>query len=93
MNQAMKRKWVKALLSGKYQQGLNGYLHRGGEYCCLGVARSVCLGDDHDGPEGWLSDEEASELGISQNVQGKLADLNDSGVPFDIIAGLIDEAL
>jgi len=34
-----KRKWVKALRSGKYDQG-RGKLYRAGEndYCCLGVA-------------------------------------------------------
>ena len=33
-------KWIKALLSGEYQQG-TGRLKRDGNYCCLGVACDV----------------------------------------------------
>jgi hypothetical protein len=36
MNKAIARKWVRALLSGKYQQG-RGTLRRSENYCCLGV--------------------------------------------------------
>jgi hypothetical protein len=32
--------WAAALRSGKYKQG-NGYLNRGGEFCCLGVLCEV----------------------------------------------------
>lgn len=31
------KKWVEALRSGKYEQGV-GYLCKDGNYCCLGVA-------------------------------------------------------
>lgn len=36
MNPIVKEKWVKALLSGQYQQGI-AHLHIGNKYCCLGV--------------------------------------------------------
>lgn len=36
MNQEIKKQWVKALRSGKYQQGKN-HLRVGNEFCCLGV--------------------------------------------------------
>lgn len=32
-----KTKWVEALRSGEYDQG-NGFLHKKGRFCCLGVA-------------------------------------------------------
>jgi hypothetical protein len=36
MNQDVKKRWVEALRSGKYQQG-RGHLCDGSTYCCLGV--------------------------------------------------------
>lgn len=42
MDQELKKKWVKALLSGRYKQGRSA-LYRGHEtYCCLGVLGVVC---------------------------------------------------
>jgi len=37
MNKTWKRKWVKALRSGTYQQGRAGFLRYLDDYCCLGV--------------------------------------------------------
>ncbi len=36
-----KRKWLKALRSGEYDQG-KGKLFCDGKYCCLGVADEIC---------------------------------------------------
>ena len=36
MNKEIKKKWVNALVSGKYKQGTNR-LRTGDSYCCLGV--------------------------------------------------------
>lgn len=36
MNQEVKKAWVEALRSGKYEQG-KGYLYKNGKHCCLGV--------------------------------------------------------
>lgn len=40
MDKAIKRKWVKALRSGKYKQAREA-LKRGDRYCCLGVLCNV----------------------------------------------------
>jgi hypothetical protein len=46
MKKEMRDKWVKALRSGEYKQGM-GYLRRdsgdGEQYCCLGVLAKECL--------------------------------------------------
>lgn len=91
MDKKLKAKWVKALLSGKYKQG-RGMLCRieDNSYCCLGV-----LGEVGDIPyiriSGFLDD--VSDLGLTSDVQGGLADLNDCEVPFEVIAGFIDATL
>lgn len=36
MNKRIKKLWIKALMSGDYQQGV-GSLRNDGEFCCLGV--------------------------------------------------------
>lgn len=36
MKKSIATKWVKALRSGKYEQG-SGTLHEGNEFCCMGV--------------------------------------------------------
>lgn len=36
MNVAIRKAWTRALRSGKYKQG-HGVLHKGDQYCCLGV--------------------------------------------------------
>lgn len=37
MNKRIKARWVKALRSGKYKQGINKLKTHDGKYCCLGV--------------------------------------------------------
>lgn len=37
MNQQIKQKWVGALLSGKYKQGMGMLRSRSDKFCCLGV--------------------------------------------------------
>lgn len=37
MNEAVKARWVKALLSGEYQQGINCLRTKDNRFCCLGV--------------------------------------------------------
>ena len=90
MDQAIKRKWIKALRSGKYRQIKDALEYKGG-YCCLGVLRDVAkTGGDSSG---WLIPHELERVGLSEDEQSTLADCNDALVPFDMIAGLIDEAL
>lgn len=96
MNPEIKRKWVKALLSGKYKQGRFN-LKSSGRFCCLGVLRHVM--DPHDDESecqmgSLLSERQLRRFGLTAQIQNLLADdLNDEGVPFDMIAGLIQEAL
>lgn len=95
MDKKLKSRWVKALLSGRYKQGRE-YLYdsHGPDFCCLGV---LCLiaGAKRD---------EIDCIGLPKQVKGyrdiigrreasKLASMNDAGVPFDVLAGFIDEAL
>lgn len=40
MKKSVMKKWVKALRSGKYEQGIH-YLNNGDKYCCLGVLCEV----------------------------------------------------
>jgi hypothetical protein len=91
MDKALKRKWVKALLSGKYEQG-NCVLEHFGRYCCLGVLNEVAkLGENTE--YAYLYEDAERKAGLNFSVQSQLAHLNDVGVPFDMIAGLIEEAL
>lgn len=98
MNAKDKARWVKALRSGKYPQTTN-VLKRtepGVEddepvgYCCLGVLREVC-------PEFTASNELDVYLkhteALPYEVQRHFGRMNDVGVPFEMIAGLIHYAL
>lgn len=93
MDAKLKKKWVKALLSGKYRQGVYS-LRNEGAYCCLGVL-GVCAGlSDSILEENALLEYDAYVVGAPTSfIQRRLANCNDLGVPFDMIAGLIDEAL
>ena len=78
--------WVEALRSGKYEQG-EAQLRTGPEYspryCCLGV---YCV---LRRPEQYLWTSFPDQPVISLEVDVCLADLNDAGVPFEVIAGVI----
>lgn len=90
MNKTLKRKWIKALRSGKFRQG-NGDLYHNRTHCCLGVLARVqgatlkggCLilkgedvrsGEINDKNE-LLSSKYAA--GLRENTQMHLADMND----------------
>lgn len=88
MDADLKRKWVEALLSGKFEQGPN-YLYQGNRYCCMGVLIEVAEGK-RPGPD-W-PDNIIPEY-IPEEACNGLVSMNDEGVPFDMIAGLIEEAL
>jgi hypothetical protein len=91
MNAKLKAKWVKALRSGEYEQAHRA-LYNGAGFCCLGVLGVVC------GVPLMRLEENAflSTIGRSplrRDDEHALATLNDAGVPFEMIAGLIEEAL
>lgn len=82
MNPWVKRKWIKALRSGEYQQG-RCTLKRSDSYCCLGVLAEEMV------PE-FMENNQAKEVGVASikddlvilwgltiNDQDKLADMND----------------
>lgn len=92
MDKKLKEKWVKALRSGKYPQGKN-MLYDGmtGGYCCLGVLHR-CAGQSSEAIDR-LTFGDAPELVGDQDAVDELADMNDDGVPFEMIAGFIQETL
>lgn len=90
MNPKLKKKWVKALMSGEYEQG-DSALFSGGKYCCLGVLGNIC-GYPHLSSDIYLETGPLYEE-LPFEVQEQLAYLNDHGVPFPVIAGFIQENL
>lgn len=96
---AFKKKWVDALLSGEYKQADCGLVSKTGRCCCLAVAaiesgfRREELRDD-----GWVMSEKfkgaiPENFRLNSAIQFAFSDLNDDGVPFDIIAGIINQWL
>ncbi len=91
MKKVVKKKWVKALRSGDYDQGKH-FLRHGGRYCCLGVLCDVqskkalsglkSLGTSQLPPR-WAA-------GLTKEQMSELAKLNDTGKSFDKIADHIE---
>ena len=97
MNKKLKEKWVAGLLSEDYEQG-QGLLRGDGKFCCLGVLRHVNDPKDktkwtnsYGGALDLLSLERLRAFGLTEGIQSQLAELNDHGVPFPMIAGFIQE--
>jgi hypothetical protein len=108
MNPTIKKQWLEALRSGKYQQG-KGRLrmkHSGVDrFCCLGV---LC---DLLEPAGWVlhpnnpevflsgihegypQDKVRDKAGIERDQCQTLAAMNDSGKSFEEIAQTIENTL
>lgn len=96
-----KKKWVDALLSGKYKQG-NFQLRRvDNTYCCLGVAAKVCgVKDNAITGEYGLSTVNQNYRKVPNIIKSgpnpiahAFMVLNDNNVPFEVIAGVINEYL
>lgn len=101
MDKKLKAKWVKALMSGKYKQGHGAlYAPKDGSFCCLGVL-CVVAGAKPMELDGMGYPEDTGKFtGLIVHEDAKqLARLNDNrvseggAVPFEILAGLIKEAL
>lgn len=102
MNKTLVRKWIEALRSGRYSQGI-GKLRDGDRFCCLGVACDIF------DPKGWGGDiylygkeigmsyppDKISDLlGLSMDAQEFLSIMNDAeGKNFAEIASWIEENL
>ena len=88
MNPKVKKLWLKALRSGKYEQGY-GYLRNEGLYCCLGVLTDIAIKegviplDKVYWYEGYLEDEITKWSDLSKKDQEKLAEANDGVVDTD----------
>ena len=99
-----KKQWLKALRSGKYQQGKDNLRSTDNKFCCLGVAAHVVGCTCITGKSYIENDSEYSSKirGISKvpkiligngDIPGELADMNDRGTSFDDIADWIQENL
>jgi len=86
MTKKQKQKWIKVLRSGKYKQGSN-HLKLNNRYCCLGVAREIGVCYRYN------LEEFVNISFLPIKIQKALANLNDNGVPFEVIAGFIDFAV
>lgn len=105
MKEEIKKLWVEALRSGKYQQG-TGCLRSGAKFCCLGVLCDLHL-QETDGE--WalshiyhgetallppLVCDWAGLQGIDPKLDGRfLSAFNDAGSTFPEIADLIEKHL
>lgn len=107
MDTGPKKKWLKALRSGEYTQGV-GYLRTTDDtYCCLGVLCDLTDGEwAEDNDEAYIFQlEDYGELmldldpiyldlfGLDDETQADLVDMNDSGSTFEEIADYIEEYL
>lgn len=88
LNDAAK-KWVAALRSGKYKQGM-GALYKRGAYCCLGVAECVVLGYPKSGDSS-LSSSATTALGLNSNEGGFTTPVDGEGT-YQCLISLNDEA-
>lgn len=91
MDTELKAKWVKALRSGEFTQGV-GKFERDGKYCCLGVlcvvAGEPTVSSDVGVAGNWLFAKDA--IGEARN---DLAFKNDNGWSFPEIADYIENTL
>lgn len=105
MDKAIKKKWVKALRSGRYKQGAARLFdEKDGTHCCLGVlCRVMRLRPDNSvfggfygygGQNGWLSDQMLERTGLLDRQQKTLMKMNDKrGKSFAQIADHIEKNL
>jgi len=109
IKKSVKKRWVKALRSGKYKQGVYALCAYDEDdalrYCCLGVLVEEEVGGHWilhqdfgtyslDGYSDVFPDEAAKEIGLSDAAHDKLTQLNDiSGKSFEEIADWIEENL
>jgi hypothetical protein len=101
MDKDLKRKWVKALRSGKYKQGKETLNDGHGHYCCLGVMLRVAgLSARQISQRHYPLDISEARALLPHSICARLASMNDgvmkwSGNPqtFRQIAKYIEENL
>jgi hypothetical protein len=109
MNPEIKAKWVAALRSGEYKQGLGYLCDTDYNYCCLGVLTDIYCQEvfgtklkphvmAHEEGE-WLTDEVVIWAALPDGdpyvtgLSDRLSAVNDDGVSFEEIADIIEEKL
>ncbi len=104
MKNELKQKWLEALRSGKYAQGV-GFLRSGDNFCCLGVLCDISgkqwIGDEDgqystaDAPEEWslLNHDTQAEFGLAEDQMFALTQMNDRGKTFTEIADHIEKSI
>ncbi|HEV8263241.1 MAG TPA: hypothetical protein VGQ19_21085 [Burkholderiales bacterium] len=104
MDTEVKRKWIEALRSGRYQQTQKALRNDDG-YCCLGVLcdlvdpagwspSTIIRGEmNHDGETGMPSDKLTDSIDLEWGKAEALAELNDKGKSFAEIADYIERKL
>jgi hypothetical protein len=104
MKKELKDRWVAALRSGEYRQGVNALKYSPEnaqpKYCCLGVLAELAepsslvtvggLSDFH-GSVSFLRCSESDYLYLSKEIQHKLSVKNDRGLDFTKIADWIEK--
>lgn len=95
MNEELKAKWITALRSGNYKQGV-GRLRGDDKFCCLGVLCDLVVPEDWDGPEQlstWALPPSyvIEPCGLSDATCAELACKNDDGESFEEIADYIEK--
>ena len=107
MNKQVKKKWLKALRSGEYEQTTN-YLKNDGAFCCLGI---LCDIHSKETKHRWRQEHYFTEMrGLPHQVlkwaglpddryvcykgkHGQLGNANDMGLSFKQIANIIENQL
>lgn len=97
LSPALKARWVKALRSGKFEQGDMLLKDKDGNFCCLGVlcAISKKVRDqtfEWDNLQGYLSDEGGTSVILDESMQNTLSIMNDRGCSFKQIASYIERS-
>ena len=89
MERESKKKWIKALESGRYKQTKEN-LELDGHYCCLGVLCKTMRIDLQTAKSSFdyemLSESVLEKVGLTEAEQNKLARMNDEGKSFREIA-------
>lgn len=103
MDAEIKGKWMEALRSGSYKQGMKLLRPENDRWCCLGVLCNLINPQDwvqnEYGDYSWKTEQELlpwqtnDSVGISANDEGILSDMNDDGKTFLEIADYIEANL
>lgn len=92
MDKTVKKKWIKALRSGKYNQGtgcLKDFENK--TFCCLGVLCDIAGGRIIKNMQ-FPSETFVKKMQLSFKDMKLLADMNDEGSSFKVIANYIEKS-